>query len=135
MDHFEVKINKIGISIIDHIFNNGLHRELLFICYEKISLLYKNEGNTIEIKAKITDWQVKTSNLILIERLTIKFRAQISLSCLQLSQKRSRAEVSLISSLNSWKMKSKKRWWRKKTMLWNISLSSMRSFQDQPKML
>jgi len=58
MDHFEVKINKVGISVIDHIFNNGLHRELLFICYEKISLLYKNEGNTIEIKAKITDWQV-----------------------------------------------------------------------------
>jgi len=56
--YFEFKANRVGISIIDHIFNNGIHKELIYMQYEKIFLMFHDTGNSIEVKAKLFDMQV-----------------------------------------------------------------------------
>ena len=55
---FEIRANRIGISIIDHILNNGIHRELIFMQFEKLFLLFYDTGNSIQVKAKLFDLQV-----------------------------------------------------------------------------
>lgn len=54
----EVKANRVGVSVIDYIFNNGIHKELVFMQYEKILLMFQNTGKHIEIKAKLYDIQI-----------------------------------------------------------------------------